>query len=241
MPEITVVRHPRARRYVLRLAPNGGLRLTVPRRGSVEGGLRFVAGQTEWIERERARLAERVLTWTDGTEIWWRGERVRLTWADDGRSILCGDQRIAVNRQAKTSSPAAAPGPGLSQLSLFESPVPDTQDVRAEVEAHLRNVATRELPPRLLELARLHAVTVERVFVRNQRSRWGACSSTGTITLNWRLLQLPSWVGDYVLLHELMHRRQQNHSRRFWREVASVCPDWREAERWIRQHGRTIL
>ena len=65
--------------------------------------------------------------------------------------------------------------------------------------------------------------------------------STGTITLNWRLLQTPDWVCDYVLLHELMHRRQQNHSRRFWREVASVCPAWKDAERWIRKNGRTIL
>lgn len=235
MPEITVVRHPRARRYVLRLTLNGGLRLTVPRRGSIEGGLRFVAGQTEWIERERARVAERVQAWTAGTEIWWRGDRVRLTWSDDGRAMLCGEQRIAVIRTTTPRLPVSA------QPSLFDPVEADTQDVRAEVESHLRKVATRELPPRLLELARLHAVSVSRVFVRNQRARWGACSSTGTITLNWRLLQLPDWVADYVLFHELMHRRQPNHSRRFWREVASVCPDWRDAERWIKKHGRTIL
>ena len=84
-------------------------------------------------------------------------------------------------------------------------------------------------------------VPVARVSVRNQRARWGACSSAGVITLNWRLLQTPPMVSDYVIFHELMHRRQPNHSRRFWKEVASVCPWWREAERWIRQNGRTIL
>ena len=101
-----------------------------------------------------------------------------------------------------------------------------------------RGVERRDV---LLALAREHRVDVRRVSVRNQRARWGACSSAGVITLNWRLLQTPPMVSDYVIFHELMHRRQPNHSRRFWKEVASVCPWWREAERWIRQNGRTIL
>lgn len=233
-PEIKVVRHSRARRYVLRLGPDGGVRLTVPKRGSVEGGLKFVAGQAEWIARERARMAERANSWTEGTEIWWRGERVPLTLSSDESEILCGDQRIDGGRR----DTVVVGRPDLSgrQPSLFELP-----NLRPAVEAHLRRVASRELPPRCLEFARLHNVSVARVFVRNQRSRWGACSSTGTITLNWRLLQMPPWVSDYVILHELMHRRQPNHSVRYWREVASVCAEWREAERWIRKNGRAIL
>jgi predicted metal-dependent hydrolase len=237
VPEVKVVRHPRARRYVLRLAQDGSLRLTVPRRGSIEGGLKFVEKQHEWIARERARIAERAHTWTEGTEIWWRGERVTLRLTPDGGQILCGDQQIPFTHSPShpvTQSPTHAVTH--SQLSLFAVP-----DLRASVEAHLRAVATRELPPRLWDLAREHRVQVARVSVRNQRARWGACSSTGTITLNWRLLQLPPWVSDYVLCHELMHRRQPNHSRAFWREVATVCPAWREAERWIRKNGRTIL
>ena len=70
--------------------------------------------------------------------------------------------------------------------------------------------------------------------VRNQRSRWGACSSRRVITLNWRLIQMPATVRDYVIFHELMHIRHPNHSRRFWREVEGVCAWWREAERWLR-------
>lgn len=229
LPNITVVRHARARRYVLRLGPDGGVRLTVPRRASVEGGLKFVEGQRDWITRERARMAERALTWTEGTVIWWRGERVTLTRSDDGRSIVCGDQRIRFAGFAVRAGSATQP-------SLFDAP-----DLRPAVEAHLRAAAVNELPPRCFEFARTHNVSVARVLVRNQRSRWGACSSTGTITLNWRLLQLPPWVRDYIILHELMHRRQPNHSVRYWREVASVCPEWREAERWIRKNGRTIL
>jgi predicted metal-dependent hydrolase len=80
-----------------------------------------------------------------------------------------------------------------------------------------------------------------KIGVRSQRTRWGSCSTRGVIMLNWRLIQLPPWVRDYVLFHELAHLRQPNHSRRFWREVERLCPDWRTAERWLRAHGREVL
>ena len=92
-----------------------------------------------------------------------------------------------------------------------------------------------------MEFARGCKVSVSRVSVRNQRSRWGACSARGVITLNWRLIQMPASVSDYVIFHELMHRRQPNHSRRFWREVDAVCSWWRDAERWLRKHGREVF
>ena len=102
------------------------------------------------------------------------------------------------------------------------------------VEAALRRHAARELPQRLAELARLHGFTVMAVSIRNQRTRWGSCSPTGRISLNWRLVQVPPEVRDYVLLHELTHLRHLNHSARFWRELARVCPWHADARRWLR-------
>ena len=84
------------------------------------------------------------------------------------------------------------------------------------------------------------SVSVAKVAVRSQRSRWGTCSPGRAISLNWRLLQMPPSVCDYVILHELMHLRQPNHSARFWREVERVCPAWRDGERWLRRHGREL-
>jgi hypothetical protein len=103
-----------------------------------------------------------------------------------------------------------------------------------DVESALRRQAARELPQRLAELARLHGFTVMAVSIRNQRTRWGSCSPTGRISLNWRLVQVPPDVRDYVLLHELTHLRHLNHSARFWRELARVCPGHAEARRWLR-------
>ena len=76
--------------------------------------------------------------------------------------------------------------------------------------------------------------------VRDQKSRWGSCSRRGTISLNWRLIQAPEFVTTYIILHELMHLRQMNHSAGFWREVEAVCPSFREAERWLKAHGRWL-
>ena len=93
----------------------------------------------------------------------------------------------------------------------------------------------------LLALARTHDVAVTRISVRNQRSRWGACSARGSITLNWRLILVPDFVREYVMIHELMHRRELNHSRRFWRHVAAACPRYEEARRWLRAGGQQLF
>jgi len=91
-----------------------------------------------------------------------------------------------------------------------------------------------------MELAALHGVKVSRVTVRNQKSRWGSCSRRGTISLNWRLIQSPGFVRDYIILHELAHRRQMNHSEKFCQEVERLFPDYLRAERWLKQHANLL-
>lgn len=209
---IDITRHRWARRYLLRLTEAGRLRLTVPRSASIAGGLAFAHGETDWILREWARI-QATTTWTTGTRVWWRGESVEL----DCRG---GHVAFAAERLLLTSEAA---------------------DVRAVVQRHWRRVAAAELPDRCRALAALHGLTLDRVSVRDQRSRWGSCSARRTVALNWRLVQMPPDVADYVILHELAHLEQPNHSRRFWRKVASICPEWRPAERWLRRHGRELM
>lgn len=105
----------------------------------------------------------------------------------------------------------------------------------------VRQLAESELTQRTLTLAAETNSEITRITIRNQRTRWGSCSRRRAISLNWRLIQTPSFVVDYIILHELMHLRQMNHSQKFWDEVESVCPNWREAEKWLRQHGRDIM
>jgi hypothetical protein len=105
-----------------------------------------------------------------------------------------------------------------------------------DVVRALRARAKHELPRRLLELAAEHRLAVARVSVRNQRSRWGSCSPNGHICLNWRLVTMPDWVRDYVLIHELMHLKRMDHSRKFWALVSAAFPDYQAARQWLRAH-----
>jgi predicted metal-dependent hydrolase len=97
-----------------------------------------------------------------------------------------------------------------------------------------------ELPARLFELAAQHALSVVKVSIRDQRTRWGSCGRDGHICLNWRLMLMPDWVRDYVLVHELMHLRRMDHSRAYWKHVASACPRFREARQWLRANGSAL-
>ena len=104
----------------------------------------------------------------------------------------------------------------------------------------LRARARRELPARLLDMASTFDLKVSRISIRNQRTRWGSCGRNGHICLNWRLMAMPAWVRDYVLIHELMHLRRLDHSPKYWKLVADACPLYREARKWLRAHGRGL-
>jgi predicted metal-dependent hydrolase len=213
------VRNRRARRYILRLRPDGSARVTLPRGGTQAEAKRFAERNVAWLEQQLLRQAARPRQpdpWLAGTEIFFRGERVRLETGGDGEGGLVrfGDEAVPVSQ--------------------------GTGDLRPAIERHLWELAARELPARVLELAALHDLPVRRVTVRNQRSRWGSCSRRGTISLNWRLVQTPGFVRDYLVLHELAHLKEMNHSERFWGEVARLCPGFAEAERWLKQHARLL-
>lgn len=217
-PALTFVRNGRARRYILRVLPDATVRVTIPRYGSRREAEAFVRTRTRWIDERREEIAGRRhdLRWRAGQVVWWRGVPVAVDVSPVDAahvSVRCGDL--------------------VATASLRD-------DYRPVIEPLMRARAAAELPPRLLAFAARHGLEVARVTVRSQRSRWGSCSRDGNIALNWRLLQMPTAVCDYVLLHELMHLRQPNHSPRFWAEVAAVCPDYAASRAWLRAEGLSL-
>ena len=218
---LRVVVNRRARRYILRLLPDGSLRVTVPRRGTEAEARRFVARQADWIRRQLARRtaepARPPETWQEGSSIYYRGEMVRIDAMPGG---VPGSYRLGA--EAIDLGPVTGP------------------DLRPAMERALWRCAAKELPARVQSVAAGQGLSVVRVTVRNQRTRWGSCSRRGTISLNWRLIQAPSFVSDYVILHELMHLRQMNHSTRFWSEVGRAFPDYTKAERWLKDHSNLL-
>ncbi len=220
--EVTIryVRHPRARRYRLAWLGNGTARCTVPPRGNWEEARRFVARCHAWLAERAARHdPERNprAPLPAGGRTWFRGREVSVHPAPGGGGLDLDGEILPV--------PAA----------------PDPSDLRPVLRAALRRLAEAELPPRVHLYAERHGFTVRRITIRDQRSRWGSCSPRATLSLNWRLVQLPDAVRDYIVLHELAHLRHLNHSARFWAEVERICPGYTEAEAWIRRHGREIL
>lgn len=105
----------------------------------------------------------------------------------------------------------------------------------------LKNWFGEQAQIRLLERTRYWAshigVTPQRIVLRDQKTRWGSCSSCGAISFNWRIIMAPPPVLDYLVIHELCHMLQPNHSPKYWLEVAHWCPDFRNQRNWLRQNG----
>ncbi len=216
---IVFERSHRAHNYRLTLRRDGTAVAVIPARGSVREAERFVAQHTDWLERARARQARRPRgadVWTLGTHVLWRGDMTEI------RAAVSGDR------------PQVCLAADVFRVPTFDG------DLRPTLEAHFARRGKIELPARTWELSAVTGVEVKLVTVRNQRSRWGSCSANGTISLNWRLVQTPDPVRDYIIYHELMHLREMNHSDRFWAQVDEVCPGWREAERWIKRNGSLL-
>ena len=111
----------------------------------------------------------------------------------------------------------------------------------AAQEKELRERAKSVLAQRTAYFARQIGVTYGRITVRDQKTRWGSCSQTGTLNFNFRLILAPLEVLDYVVVHELCHRRQMNHSTQFWQEVAQVLPDYRKRKAWLTENGWRLM
>lgn len=111
---------------------------------------------------------------------------------------------------------------------------------QVEMEALARR-ALKELPPRIGMWAGKIGVSYGRVTIRNQRTRWGSCSAKGNLNFNCLLMLCPEEVIDYVIVHELCHRMEMNHSPRFWAEVEKVLPAWREQRRWLKENGPLLM
>ena len=129
------------------------------------------------------------------------------------------------------------------------------------IEAHLQKIASRpvqpkltqqelkalakqaakDLPERAARFAPLVGAGYGRITIRAQRTRWGSCSGKGNLNFNCLLMLAPEAVRDYVVVHELCHRRHMNHSREFWAEVERICPDYKTHRKWLKENGSSLI
>jgi predicted metal-dependent hydrolase len=105
----------------------------------------------------------------------------------------------------------------------------------------LKKQARADITARVRRLAPLAGVSCGRIAIRAQKTRWGSCSGQGNLNFNCLLVLTPPPVRDYVVIHELCHRKEMNHSARFWAEVAKLCPDYREHRQWLKDNGGALI
>lgn len=101
--------------------------------------------------------------------------------------------------------------------------------------------AKRIIPPMVDRYARQMGVTYGRITIRMQKSRWGSCSSKGNLNFNCLLMRAPDEITEYVVVHELCHRKEMNHSDRFWAEVEAIIPDYKDRRKWLKDHGNELM
>ena len=123
----------------------------------------------------------------------------------------------------------------LSELHSDLTPVQ-----RKALENRYRQAAKEYFPARVAYYEKIIGVTHNEIRIRDQKTRWGSCSSKGNLNFNWRLMLAPPRVLDYVVVHELCHRKEMNHSKAFWNAVEMVLPDYKELRKWLRDNGNSL-
>jgi predicted metal-dependent hydrolase len=209
-----------ARTRRLRMVVRGGrsLELTVPRRTSTRALRQFLQDNSDWLGE---KLAEA------------RARRPVLGLARPGTVWLAGE-RLAVVRGTGTSSVANRHG-----ATLRISGPPD--QIAGAIDRWYRREARDRLEAAVARESGRLGIPYARVSIRDQRTRWGSCSTRGTLSFSWRLVLSPPEVLEYVVAHELLHVRQPNHSRAFWALLDVHRPGWREEAAWLRHHGHEVL
>jgi len=210
---------PRARRLTARVHVGGRVEIVVPVGVSAKTVREFVQRFTPWIDRKVAAMQcfpEAATAVPQVIDFAFTNERFDVQWQPCAkRTVTESGSRLCVS----------APDDGAARLVL---------------QAWLKRAAAERLAPRLLELAHDLNYSVARVAIRCQRTRWGSCSTRGTVSLNCSLVFLRPEVVHYLFVHELAHTRHMNHSASFWRLVERLEPDYRSLDRELLAGWRTV-
>jgi predicted metal-dependent hydrolase len=221
----TVRRSQRAKYLGLRVTPTHGLEVVVPLRGRMPEIAALLHERSSWILRALDKVASSrpapATPLGTGTNLPYRGI----------------DHRLIVREHA--GRPAIVRHEGMHTIEVLR-PGQDTPLI-ALLTGWYREEARAILTAEVCHWATALGVTYARLTIRDSRSRWGSCSSRGGLNFSWRLVLAPPAVLEYVVIHELAHRRELNHSPRFWAIVAAHCPDYRLQQRWLREHGARLM
>lgn len=212
--------NPRSRHIKIRVESSGEVVVSAPPRASRTKIAEFVQQSQDWINHQLTKLATRKEFGESDTTLMIFGrkyqKRVELT-KEQSIGIIIVEDTIHINPIEFTDT-----------------------SVSKEITRFLKSTAERYILPRTKQLAETMGISYRLITLRQQKTRWGSCSRDGNLNFNWRLVHCPPEVIDYVIIHELAHRRHMNHSDRFWQEVAKFDPAHREHRGWLKRHGMSL-
>ena len=215
-----VRRHRAARRYTLRIhSVTREVVLTMPPRGSLKQAREFAQKHGAWIAARLQRLPD-AAPFAHGTVLPLRGV----------------DHRIEHRRQQRGTVWIEA-GETIEPLLCVAGQAPH---IPRRLRDFLKREAKRDLEAASQAAAQALGVSIKRVAIRDPSSRWGSCSTTGVLSYSWRLILAPPFVLDYLAAHEVAHLVEMNHSPRFWRVCARVCPSMERAKKWLDTSGNDL-
>ena len=199
----------RAKRLGLRIDREKGLEIILPPGCTESHGLRFLKQQHEWVRKNYQPPDYQLLK-----EL----------------NLQCINQKIIIRYLPSTANQVRLRNP-LPDVLIVSGPIKDARCCQSKLNCWLKKKAKQTLLPILVELSEQTGLVYRTASIRLQRSRWGSCSAEGDISLNARLLYQPYEFVRYVLIHELCHLQELNHSPRFWQLVASFVPNYRQLKR----------
>jgi len=223
----TIRKSRRARRCWLRVTPEDGLVVVLPHGLAQKDVPSILRDEARWVVRQLERLdalpaAAVPRDLRDGAEVMFRGEP----------RILHVIQSPPNGKHARVR-----PNGKVIYVDLHPS---HNGALKRVLQAWMQNQARWIIRAEVHDLAEEHGFEYNRVYVRDQRTKWGSCSSRRNLSFNWRLVMAPPPVLRYLVAHELAHLKQFRHSREFWALVESVCPDFEQAKQWLHDYGHTL-
>lgn len=224
----TIRKIKQARRMTLRISHIGEVSISIPYHATLQQARQFLRDNLPYVRSKLHTTALRRTVVTDITQ-----------------DILCpvkGKWLPVRFRESRTPSIEFRSRTVLLAYPQQENPMAHRREAMRFWYEMMIHKANDELPQRTIELAKQVGEQLRRIAIRDQKSRWGSCSSTNrSINLNWRCVLFPDTVLDYLIYHELAHLRHANHSDAFWRLVARWCPYYEEADTWISNNEQRLM
>ncbi len=213
----------RSHRKTISLEISGDAKLTVraPRRATLDEIHDLVNRKRSWIVRTRQRVQERRRAYQP-------------------KRFSEGENFIFLGKAYPLSIRTDAPSPLIFRDNSFILKKESAGEAKALFIGWYKKQARTIIEQKVRLFARHGGVCFSKIRITNAEKRWGSCSQKGNLNFSWRLVLAPIDIIDYVVLHELSHLKEQNHSKKFWDAVASVCPEYRKRRKWLKENGHTL-